>query len=154
MTAMQNNLMQCAAYGLSIDRLTPPPTPSTSKAMLAALVRLFPKHNLWIWCWAHALNFFGRPARPVLTGNCPVKPLYGLGHHAAAQYHGLDNLLIGYAIFIVEQQLFFSDPQRVLCHEVSCWTSSDQYEKVRAITPNLTHLLPIHTWDLLRRWNH
>ncbi len=31
MTAMQTNLMQCAAYGLSTDRLTPPP--STSAAM-------------------------------------------------------------------------------------------------------------------------
>ncbi len=28
----------------------------------------------------------------------------------------------------VEQQFFFSDPQRVLCHEVPLWTSSDQYE--------------------------
>ncbi len=33
--------------------------------------------------------------------------------------------------------ILFSDPQRVICHEVPCWTSSDQYEKVRAITPNL-----------------
>jgi len=54
----------------------------------------------------------------------------------------------------VEQQLFFSDPQRVLCHEVPCWTSSDQYERVRAITPNLTHLLPIHTWDLVTLTSH
>ncbi|CAI9572387.1 unnamed protein product [Staurois parvus] len=45
-TAMQTNLMQCALYGLSTDRLTP--TPSTSAAMLAALIRLFPKDNLWI----------------------------------------------------------------------------------------------------------
>ncbi len=28
--------------------------------MLAALIRLFPKHNLWIWRWARALNFFGQ----------------------------------------------------------------------------------------------
>ncbi len=32
---MQTNLMQCAAYDLITDRLTP--TPSTSAAMLAAL---------------------------------------------------------------------------------------------------------------------
>ncbi len=31
-----------------------PPTPSTS----AALICLFLKHNLLIWRWAHALNFF------------------------------------------------------------------------------------------------
>ncbi len=54
----------------------------------------------------------------------------------------------------VEQQFFFSDPQRVLCHEVPCWTASDQYERVRAITPNLTHLLPIHTWDLVTLTSH
>ncbi len=30
----------------------------------------------------------------------PVKPLYGLGHRAAAQFQGLGNLLIVYAIFM------------------------------------------------------
>ncbi len=55
-----------------------PPTPSTSAAMLAALTRLFPKHNLWIWRWARALNFFGRPwwglfwVEPVLLNRCMV----------------------------------------------------------------------------------
>ncbi len=43
-------------------------------------------------------------ARPVLSGTCPVKPLYGLGHRAAAQFQfqlsyitSLGNLLIAYA---------------------------------------------------------
>ncbi len=55
-----------------------PPTPSTSAVMLAALICLFPKHNLWIWHWAHALNFFGRPwrglfwAEPVLLNRFMV----------------------------------------------------------------------------------
>ncbi len=55
-----------------------PPTPSTSAAMLAAYIRIFPKHNLWIWRWARALNFFGRPWRglfwvePVLLNRCMV----------------------------------------------------------------------------------
>ncbi len=46
--------------------------------MLAALIRLFPNHNLWIWRWACALNFFGRPWRglfwvePVLLNRCMV----------------------------------------------------------------------------------
>ncbi len=31
---------------------------------------------------------------------CPVKLLYGLGYHAAAQLQGLGNLLIAYAIFM------------------------------------------------------
>ncbi len=35
-----------------------------------------------------------------------------------------------------------------------CWTSSDQYERVRAITPTWTHLLPIHTWDLVTLMSH
>ncbi len=35
-------------------------------------------------------------ARPVLSGPCPVKPLYGLSHHAAAHFQGLGNLLIAY----------------------------------------------------------
>ncbi len=34
------------------------------------------------------------------------------------------------------------------------WTSSDQYERVKAITPNLTPLLPIHTWDLVTLTSH
>ncbi len=55
-----------------------PPTPSTSVAMLAALIRLFPKHKLWIWCWARGLNFFGRQWRglfwvePILLNCCMV----------------------------------------------------------------------------------
>ena len=55
-----------------------PPTPSTSAAMLAALIRLFSKDNLWTWSWAGALNFFGRPWRglfwvePVLLNRCMV----------------------------------------------------------------------------------
>ncbi|CAH2321312.1 2-oxoglutarate dehydrogenase-like, mitochondrial [Pelobates cultripes] len=48
-------------------------------------------------------------ARPVLSGTCPVKPLYGLVHRAAAQFQGLCHLY-------EEQQFFFSDPQRVICH--------------------------------------
>ncbi len=39
-------------------------------------------------------------ARTVLNGKCPVKPLYGLGHRAAAQFQGLGNLLIAYTIFM------------------------------------------------------
>ncbi len=55
-----------------------PPTPSTSAAMLVALISLFPKHNLWIWHRARALNFFGRPwqglfwVEPVLLNHCMV----------------------------------------------------------------------------------
>ncbi|CAI9559343.1 unnamed protein product [Staurois parvus] len=60
--------------------------------------------------------------RPVLSGTCPVKLLYGLGHGAAAQFQGLGNLLIHLGHLYVEQQFvfFFSDPHRVFCHEVPC----------------------------------
>ncbi len=126
-----------------------PPTPSTSAAMLAALIRLFPKHNHWIWRWARALNFFGRPWRglfwvePVLLNRCMVlAPCCSSVSGSWQSSYSLRHLY-------VEQQFFFSDPQRVLCNEVPCWTSSNQYERVRAITPNLTNLLPIHTWDLV-----
>ncbi len=33
-------------------------------------------------------------------GTCPAKPLYGLDHRAAAQFQGLGNLPIAYAIFM------------------------------------------------------
>ncbi len=76
--------------------------------MLAALIHLFPKHNLWICTQL----FWSTMARPVLSGTCPVKPLFGLGHHAGVQFQALDNLLVAYAIIFVEQQSFFSDPFR------------------------------------------
>ncbi len=131
----------------------PPPTTSTSAAMLAALICIFPKHNLWIWRWARALNFFGRTCRglfwvePVLLNRCMV-----LATVLQLSFRFL-------AIFLQPTpslciMLLFSDPQRVLCHEVPCWTSSDQYERVRVITSNLTHLLPIHTWDLVTLTSH
>ncbi|CAI9623095.1 unnamed protein product [Staurois parvus] len=40
MTAMQTNLMQCAAYGLSTDRLTPPPLQPLQQ------------------CWQHSYVYF------------------------------------------------------------------------------------------------
>ncbi len=92
--------------------------------------------------------------RPVLSGTCPVKPLYGLGHHYCSSVSGSWQSSYRLCHLYVEQQFFFSDPQRVLCHEVPCWTSSDQYERVRAITANLTHLFPIHTWGLVSLTSH
>ncbi len=156
MTAMQTNLMQCAAYGLSTDRLTPhilnlcrnagsthTSISHTSITQPLDMTRSTCTQLLW-----------STMVRPVLSGTCPVKPLYDLGHRAAAQFQGLGNLLIAYTIFMSNKSFFFSDPQRVICHEVPCWTSSDQYERVRAITTNLTLLLPIHTWDILTQTSH
>ncbi len=83
MTAMQTNLMQCAAYGLSTDRLTPSQTQPLDMTLSTCTQLL----------WSSMV-------RPVLRGTCPVKPLYGLGHRAAGLFQGLDNLLMAYAIFL------------------------------------------------------
>ncbi len=62
-------------------------------------------------------------ARPVLSGTCPVKPLYALGHHAAAQFQGLGNLLIAYAIFMLSNNYFFQILREFFamrCHVEPC----------------------------------
>ncbi len=133
-TAMQTNLMQCAAYGLSTDRLTPHPFNLCNNAG-STHTSFSPTQTLDMTLSTCIQLICSNMARPVLSGTCPVKPLYGLCHCAAAQFQCLGNLLIAY--LYVEKHKFFSDPLRVLCHEVPCWTSSDQYERVRAITPNL-----------------
>ncbi len=81
MTAMQTNLMQCAAYGLSTDRLTPHPFNLCSNA-------------------GNTHTSISQTQPLVVSGTCPIKPLYGLDHRAAAQYQGLGNFLIAYAIFM------------------------------------------------------
>ncbi len=126
--------MQCAAYGLSTDSLTPHPFNLCSNAG-STYTSISQTQPLDMTLSTYTQLIWSTMARPVLNETCFVKPLYGLGHHAAYHTH-----------IYVEQQFFFSDPQRVPCHAVPCWTSSDQYERVRAITPNWTHLLPIHTW--------
>ncbi len=79
--------------------------------------------------------------RPVLSGTCLVKQLYGLHHHATAQFQGLGNLLIANAIFMKSNNYFFSDPR----------VDSDQYERVRAINTKFntpaphSHLRPCNT---------
>ncbi|MED6236771.1 hypothetical protein ATANTOWER_013956 [Ataeniobius toweri] len=37
-------------------------------------------------------------ARPVLSGTCPVKPLYGPSQHAAAQFQSAGSLLLGQGV--------------------------------------------------------
>ncbi len=131
-----------------------PPTPSTFAAMLAAHIRLFPKHYLWITMMqVHSTSLVDHGEAcsewnlSCYTAVWSWPPCCNSVSVSWQSSYSLRHLY-------VEQQLFFSDPQRVLCHEVPCWTSSDQYERVRAITPNLTHLLPIHTWDLVTLTSH
>ncbi len=98
-TAMQTNMMQCAAYGLSTDRLTPHPFNLCSNAgsTHTSISQTQPLDMTLSTC---TQLLWSTMARPVLSGTCPVKPLYGLGHRAAAQFQGLGNLLIAYAIFM------------------------------------------------------
>ncbi len=88
---------------------------------------------------ARALNFFGRPwwglfwVEPVLLNRCIIlATMLQLSFWVLA-------IFLWPTPSLCKATIFCSDPQRVLCHEVPCWTSSDQYERVRVITPNLTH---------------
>jgi len=96
---MQTNLMQCAAYGLSTDRLTPHPFNLCSNAG-STHTSISQTQPLDMTLSTRTQLLWSTMARPVLSGTCPVKPLYGLGHCAAAQFQGLGNLLIAYAIFM------------------------------------------------------
>ncbi len=105
----------------------PPPPPFQPLQQCRALIHLFPKHNLWIWCWARPLNFFG-----VLSGTCPVKPLYDLSHRAVAQFQSLGNLLIAYAIFMKSNNSFFQIFREFFamrCHVELPVTSMREWER-------------------------
>ncbi|CAI9607339.1 unnamed protein product [Staurois parvus] len=90
-TAMQTNLMQCAAYGLSTDRLTPHPFNLCSNAG-STHTSISQRQPLDMMLSTCTQLLWSTMARPILSETCPVKPLYGLGHHAAAQFQGLGNL--------------------------------------------------------------
>ncbi len=108
-----------------------PPTPSTSAAMLAALIRLFPKHNLWIWRWAHALNFFVQPwwglfwVEPVLLNCCMV-----LATMLQLSFRVL-------AIFLEEEESFF------ICHIHNYTEYNQQWNVFSAFNPSKCP----HTWS-------
>ncbi|CAI9604551.1 unnamed protein product [Staurois parvus] len=93
MTAMQTNLMQCAAYGLSTGRLIPHPFNLCSNAGSThlSISQTQPPDMTLSTC---TQLLWSTMAWPVLSGTCPVKLLYGLCHRSAAQFQGLGNLLI------------------------------------------------------------
>ncbi len=114
MAAMQTNLMQCAAYGLSTDRLTPHPFNLCSNAG-STDTSISQTQPLDITLSTCTLLLWSNKARPVLSGTCPVKPLYGLGHHAAAQFQGLGNLgnqRTSYAIHAQNRRCIACDSER------------------------------------------
>ncbi len=96
---MQTNLMQCAVYGLHTDRLTSHPfnlcsnagSIHTSISQTQPLDMMLSTSTQLLWLTM---------ARPVLSGICPVKPLYGLDQRAAAQFQGLGKFIKAYAIFM------------------------------------------------------
>ncbi len=138
-TAMQTNLMQCAAYDLRTDRLTPHPFNPCSNAgsTHTSISQTQPLDMMLSTCTQLIWSTMARPVVYVWSWPPCCSSVSGSWQSSYSLHH-----------LYVEQQFFFIDPQRALCHGVPCWISSDQYERVRAITPNLTHLLPIHTWDL------
>ncbi len=145
---MQTNLMQCAAVWSDHWQDDPPPLQPLQQCWQHSHV-YFPNTTSGYdaeHC-AHQL-LWSTMARPVLSGTCPVKPLYDLGHRAAAQFQGLGNLLIAYAIFMYSNTYFFQILRKFFA--MRCHVELP----VRAITPNLTHLLPIHTWDLVTLTSH
>ncbi len=80
-----------------------PPTPSTSAAMLEALIHLISQTQpLDMTVSTCTQLLWSTMARPVLSGTFPVKLLYGLGHRAAAQFRGFGNLLIAH-LYVVQQ---------------------------------------------------
>ena len=124
-------------------RLTPHPFNLCSNAdsIHTYIFRRQPLDMTWSIC---TQLIWSTMVRPVLSGTCPVKPLYGLGHSAAAQFQGVGNLVIAEAIFMWSNNSWGA----MLNFQWPVW------ESVRAITPNLTHLLPIHTWDLVTLTSH
>ncbi len=142
--------MQCSAYGLSTDRLTPHPfnlcsnagSTHTSVSQTQHLDMMLSMCTQLLW---------STMKRPVLSGTCPVKPLYRSWPPCCSSVSGSWQSTYTLHHLYVEQQIFFSDPQRVIFHEVPCWTSSDPYESMRAITPNLTHLSPFKVQGLFIR---
>ena len=96
---MQTSLMQCAVNDLTTDRLTPHPFNLCSNAG-STHTSIFQIQALDMTLSTCTQLLWSTMARPVLSGTCPVKPLYGLGHRAAAQFQRVWNLLIGEAIFM------------------------------------------------------
>ncbi len=141
-------------HGLSTDKL-PPPLKPLQKCWQHSYV-YFPNTTSGLTLSMSTQLLWSTMARPVLSGTCPVYTAVWSWPPCCSSVSGSWQSSYSICHIYVEQQFFFTDPQRVLCHEVPCWTSSDQYERVRAIKPNLTHLLPIHTianWAQFRHFH-
>ncbi|CAI9577181.1 unnamed protein product, partial [Staurois parvus] len=74
---MQTSLMQCAAYGLSTDRPHPFNFCSNAGSTHTSISQRQPLDMMLSTC---TQLLWPTMERPVLSGTCPVKPLYGLGN--------------------------------------------------------------------------
>ncbi len=94
-------------------------------------------------------------ARPVLSGTCPVKTAVWSWPPCCSLVSGSWQSSYSLRHLYVEQQFFFFQILReffaMRCHVELLVTSMRERE---AITPNSTHLLPIHTWDLVTLTSH
>ncbi len=139
--------MQCVAYSLSTDRLTPHPFNLCSNAgsTHTSISQTQPLDMTLSTC---TQLFWSTMARPVLSGTCPVKPLYGLGHRAAAQFQGLVNLLIAYTILCRATIRFFFQILReflaMLNFQWPAWESESDNTKLNTPAPH-SHLRPCNT---------
>ncbi len=141
--------MQCAAYGLSTDRQTPHPFNLCSNAgsTHTSISQTQPLDMTLSTC---TQLLWSTMARPVLSGTCPVKPLYGLGHRAAAQVQGLGNLLIAYASLCRGTIIFFRSSREFFamrCHvklPVTSMRSESDNTKFNTPAPH-SHRRPCNT---------
>ncbi len=109
----------CAAYGMSTDRLTPYPfnlcrkvgSTHTSISQTQPLDMMLSRCTQLLW---------STMARPALSGTCPVKTAVWSWPPCCSSVSGSWQSSYSLRHLYVERQLFFSDPQRVLCHEVPC----------------------------------
>ncbi len=136
--------MQCAAYGLSTVRLTPHPFNLCSNAGSThmSISQTQPLDMMLSMC---TQRLWSTMVKPVRSRTCPVKTAVWSLPICCSSVSGSwqSSYSIRQPSLCRATNLFFR-----FCHEVPCWTSSDQYERERAIPPNWTHLLPIHTWDV------
>ncbi len=141
--------MQCAAYGLSTDRLTPHPFNLCSNASSThtSISQTQPLNMTLSTC---TQLLWSTMARPVLSGTCPVKPPYGLGQHAASQFQGLGNIFIAYASLCRATILFFRSSESslpwgvMLNFQWPVWESESDNTKFNTPSPH-SHLKPCNT---------
>ncbi len=124
--------MQCAAYSLSTDRLTPHPFNLRSNAgsTHTSISQTQPLDMTLSTC---TQLLWSTMTRPVLSGTCPVKTAVWSWPPCCSSVSGSWQSSYSLHHLYVEQQFFFSLPwSAMLNFQWQVWE--------RAIAPNLTHL--------------